>query len=158
MAVGNSPGLWPRACWISCLRSWVVIGSFRARKGRRPGGLRGAHTCVKVPSKSRRSPSKPRRVGESQKRRSRKIHRISNGFWTPKCSQKPPKMNQKRHQNPLFVRIRFHPVFFLIFGCFLACFDRRPTLDLIGISSKFVGCSIFRKAWKSNQNDLQKCT
>ena len=65
-------------------------------------------------------------------------------------------MNPKCHQNPLFFRIRFHPVFFLIFGCFLACFDRRPTLDLIGIYSKFVGCSIFRKAWKSNQHDLQK--
>ena len=139
----NSPGLWPRACWISCLRSWVVIGSFRARKGRRPGGApRRTHlrqSPVEVPSKSRR-------VQESKKKRSRKRHRISNGFWTPKCSQKPPKMNPKCHKNPLFVSLRFHPVFFLIFGCVLACFDRRPTRALIGIYSKFVGCSIFRKA------------
>ena len=83
---------------------------------------------------------------------------IPNGLWTPKCSQKPPQMNQKCHQNPLCFRICFHLVFLFIFGCFLAYFDRRPTLDLIGIYNKFVGCSIFRKAWKSNQNDLQQYT
>ena len=133
------------------MRSWVVIGSLRARKGAALGGIRRGNTRVEVPPKSRRCGSDPKNA-------TKKWHRISNGFWTPKCSQKPPKMNPKYHQNPLFFRIRFHPVFFLIFGCFLACFDRRPTLDLIGIYSKFVGCSIFRKAWKSNQNDLQKYT
>ena len=132
---------------------FAFLGSLYDLSAREKGAALGG-SAEEIPALN------PRRVrvatGSAPKNAMQKLHQISNGFWTPKCSQKPPKMNPTCNRNPLLFRLRFHPVVYHIFGCFLACFDRRPTLDLIGIYNKFVGCSIFRKAWKSNQNDLQQ--
>ena len=84
-------------------RGPAILGVYRIPPRAKRGAAWGGSAAPGPAFQGRRSPvevpSKPRRVPESYKRASQNYDRIWNGFWTPKCSQKYPKMVPKTFTN-----------------------------------------------------------
>ena len=115
---------------------------FFGKKGRRSRGHLGCKYPVRPPVLL---PSSRRRATVGQKKATRNRHCILDGFWLPKCYQKPPKMMPKTLKKSLKNEYGSVARFLYDFPSNVACFRSCLTHDFTAIYSTFVGCIIFCK-------------
>ena len=87
--------------------------------------------------------------------RIRNFTRFLKAFWLPKCSPKPPKIEPKSIQNPLFVRFRFPTVFSSVSGRFFVDFGRaRPSIQSLFTALAWAA-PFFQKSGKVSKTTSQ---
>ena len=100
---------------------------------------------LEVPQKSPRSPLE---VGSSRRNTSENRDRILNGFWIPKLSQKPPKMDPKPSKNHSKTYRVFDRISDAIFNDFLLLFAAaQPSISLL-FTTRSWGSAFFVESGK----------
>ena len=130
------------------LRSYAFIGSLRARKGRRPGGIRRTGTCAAGASTARRrsaeAASRPVILQKSIPKSRSNLEPLLEAKMPPKTSQNEPKNLQKIIEKSM----QFSTECLVPFCIDFVLFSQRPDIT---IYSTVVGCSIFRRGLNINK-------
>ena len=114
---------------------FAILGVSRSPPRAKRGAALGGSAPPGLPSQARRrsvdDPPKPRRVPESYKRASQIHDRIWNGFWKPKCIQKPSKISPKTFKTSLKSRCSSPLSCWSHFVSNFPSFCSRPTHDFV---------------------------